>query len=215
MPTSLDGIRAKFLGRLSVVDSAFERHLASARGGFRSDKFALQEGIISQLWQYWCAFCRDTVVASTKGAATRSGNQTSSPYAGNSDSEIAFIAKQLANRQNITNIRPLSGSHLEPTWGDVNKLGLILSGIGCSNGRTMASAFGAGTLILDLQICRNACAHLNSQNINIINSVRTRYNSTNFQHPSDIMFWIDPATSDFVWRSWICEMDIISDLAVA
>jgi len=214
MPTSLDGIRTKFMRRIAVVDSAFDRQLTLARRGFRSDRFALQEGIISQLWQYWCAFCRDIVIASTKGASTRSGIQTTSPYAANSDPEIAFVAKQLASQKNVTTVKPLSGSHLEPTWGDIKKMNLILNGMGCSNGAAMTSAFGAGTLIIDLQTCRNACAHLNLDNIKKVNSFSNRYNMTNTQHPSDVIFWIDPATNDFAWRSWIVEMDVISDLAV-
>jgi hypothetical protein len=213
MPTSLDALRAKFLRRVSVVDSAFERRLTAPKSGYRSDRFAFQEGIVSQLWQYWCIFCRDLIIESAKGASTRSGLHTTSPYSTNSDLEIAYVAKQLSNKVNITTIKALSGGHLEPTWGDINKLNLIVNGIGSTNNPTMASAFGAGTLLLDLQICRNACAHLNYDSIQRISLARARYNLTNFHHPSDVIFWIDPITNDFLWRSWVDEMDTLSELA--
>ncbi|WP_227518007.1 hypothetical protein, partial [Klebsiella variicola] len=34
---------------------------------------------------------------------------------------------------------------------------------------------------------------------------------TKFRHPSDTMFWIDPQTNDYLWKSWIEEIELISE----
>lgn len=215
MPTSLNKIRAKFLRRLQVVDSAFERHLVTPVVKLRADRYALQEGLISHLWQYWNIFCRELVLASTQGALTKAGALTTSPYSANTEAEVAYVARKLSRRENIGTIRALSGSHLEPTWGDVAKLNLISAGIGSTNHYTLLTAFGVASSIQDLQLCRNACAHLNAENRIRVHSASVRYIQSGFTHPSDLMFWAVPSTRDFAWRAWIEEMEIISDYAIS
>ena len=129
--------------------------------------------------------------------------------------EIAFVARQLANSRTVSVVQSLSGMHLEPNWGDLSKVNLIVTGIASTNRDQLASAFGAGLAILDLQLCRNASAHLNQERIADISAARVRYSQTAFIHPSDAIFWIDPWTSDYLWKTWIEEIDVISDLAVA
>lgn len=214
MPSSLEAIRRKFVQRLHLVDSAFERHLIEPVTKLRTDRYALQEGLISQLWQYWCVFCRDVVMASVQGATTSLGALTSCQLAGRPEMEVAYVAMRLARGKSIGSIRQLSGSHLEPTWGDPNKINLIASGIGCSNEATLLSAFGFADRIIDLQLCRNACAHLNASNIHLIRGAKVRYIASRFSHPSELMFWEEPSTRDFVWRAWVEEMEIISEAAV-
>lgn len=127
--------------------------------------------------------------------------------------EIAYIARALAQRQNVGTIRPLSGSHLEPTWGDLAKVNLIAAGLQTSNQNSLLTGFGVSVRISDLQTCRNASAHLNSDRIGDVRAARVRYTNTRFAHPSDMMFWIDPGTQDYLWRSWLDEMDAVSRLA--
>jgi len=213
MATSLKSVKDRFLLRTSVVDGAFHRHLVEPSTKFRIHRFALQEGLISLLWQTWCAFCRDTVIASARSALTEAGSATSSPFSGNNEKEVAFVARKFARGEHVTSIREISGSYLEPTWGDPVKLNLIITGLNCSNSSTLLSAFGASNRIHDLQMCRNTCAHLNGENLAMMRRAKVRYNSTKMHHPSDFMFWEDPLTRDFVWRSWIDEMEIIANFA--
>src|SRR3546814_1022015 len=77
MATSLDATYCKLRSRLRVLDSAFERHLFVPSKTRRIDRFALQEGLISGLWQSWCAFCRSTVIGSARGTISRSEEHTS------------------------------------------------------------------------------------------------------------------------------------------
>src|SRR3546814_1871622 len=74
--------------------------------------------------------------------------------------EIAYVAKLLAQGKSVSKIRALHGSHLEPTWGDLTKANLIVTGIESTNQAQLLTAFGGGFAIKDLQLCRNASAHL-------------------------------------------------------
>jgi len=215
MPTSLEDIRRKFVRRIEVADGAFERHVINTSLSFRFDCYALQEGLLSHLWQSWNLFCRDIVISSAKGANTKAGLLTTSPYSGLTEPEIAFVSQQLSRNHAIGIIRPLSGRHFEPTWGDSGKINRISLGIAATNSGSLASAFGGMLLISDLQKCRNACAHMNMESLTLVKDARVRYDDTSLRHPSEMMFWSDPATKDFAWKSWIDEMMLIADYAVA
>jgi len=95
------------------------------------------------------------------------------------------------------------------------KLNLILSGISFSNQGQLLSAFGVALALVDLQTCRNASAHLNRETIATVRAARVRYQDTQFVHPSDVIFWIDPHTKDYVWKTWVDEITVVSDFAAA
>ena len=214
MPASFEQLRNKLLVRLTTLDKAFERHVIAPSLTRSVDKYALQEGLISSLWQAWCEFCRDAVIGSAQGANTTTGVLVNSPtYGTRTEPEIAFIAKKLASSNPVGNIRPLGGRHLEPTWGDTTKLVLIISGLAPTNVSTMLSAFGSAVSVHDLKTFRNASAHLSGEALAQVRLTRVRYKDTSFRHPSDTLRWTDPATNDFLWRTWIEEMDVISDFA--
>lgn len=185
-----------------------------AKAQYRNDKYALQEGLISHLWQYWCIFCRDVVMSSAKGAMTSAGLSTTSAHAALSELEMAYVATKFSRNEKVGNIVGLAGQHLEPTWGDVSKLNRILTGMAPSNAQTLLMAFGLANTISDLQLCRNTCAHMNRENVSKVNAARVRYSQTGFSHPSEVMFWVVPASKDFAWRTWVEEMEIIAGLAV-
>ena len=214
MPTSLEAIRQKLKQRILVLDSAFDRHLIEPVVVQRVDKFALQEGYVSALWQTWCSFCRDLLICSAQGAVTRAGNTTTSPFFGRSEMENAFVAKQLSQNNHVNAIRPLVGSHQEHTWGDLSKMNLVASGIGCSNSGEIFSGLSACLRIEDLQLCRNASAHISRSTIHGVRTARVRYQDTAFRHPTDMMMWVDPNSSDFLWKSWIDEIDLASELSI-
>lgn len=138
-----------------------------------------------------------------------------SPYVGRTEMEICYVARQLAFKLSVSTIKSLGGSHLEPTWGDLTKLNLIVGGIACSNQAQLLSAFGAALALQDLQLCRNASAHLNKGSIADVSAVRVKYQDTRFVHPSDVVFWVDPQTKDYLWKTWIDEIGVVSQLAVA
>ena len=128
--------------------------------------------------------------------------------------EIAYAARQLARNQPIGSIRPLAANRLEPTWGDLNLINRIVQGLAPSNIGNLLGAFGTSARIQDLQLCRNACAHLTAEMIQKVLAARVRYNSTGVSHPSTLMLWVDPNTNDFVWISWLDEMRLVAQFAV-
>lgn len=119
---------------------------------------------------------------------------------------MRYIAAQFARKQPVGTIKSIAGDHLEPTWGDYDKADKIIVGFQLSNATVLQSALGTAVSIKDLQICRNACAHLSSDRILDVKAARVRYDDTRFNHPSDMMHWIEPITNDQLWRYWIDEM---------
>jgi hypothetical protein len=166
---------------------------------------------MSALWQAWCVYCRDIVIGSAAGAITTSGNLTSSIYCGRTTEEIAYVAARYASSKAVTTIQPISAMRKEPTWGDVTKLNLIINGINPTNRANLFSGIAGISLIKDLQLFRNASAHVNIETIADVKNSRVRYDETNFRHPSDTMFWVDPKTKDYLWKSWLEEIDLVSD----
>src|SRR3546814_7954897 len=88
--------------------------------------------------------------------------------------EIAYVAKLLAQGKSVSKIRALHGSHLEPTWGDLTKANLIVTGIESTNQAQLLTAFGGGFAIKDLQLCRNASAHLTKDLLRDVNAAKVR-----------------------------------------
>ncbi|MBM2294364.1 hypothetical protein JQX09_20785 [Sulfitobacter pseudonitzschiae] len=214
MPISLDALQYKLQRRLKVLDSGFDRHVLNPVAVRQADKFALQEGYVSALWQAWCSFCRELIIHSAMGAITRSGAITTSPHNALREMEIAYVAKRLSNGDPLNNIRPLIGSHQEHTWGDLSKVNLVASGIGCSNGGSILAGLSACDRIDDLQLCRNASAHISKSTLQRVKDSKVRYLNNSFRHPSDMICWVDPSSSDFLWKSWIDDIELAADLAV-
>lgn len=213
MSISLERTRLKFECRLSTLDSAFDRYVIEPVAVSRVDRSALQEGFVSSLWQSWCYFCRELLIRSTQGAITTSGAATTSAYAAHSEMEIAYIAGRFARKESLGQVRALAGNHREHTWGDLAKLNNVLVAIGCSNAPTIQSGLSACLRIKDLQTCRNASAHISNSTIRNVRLSRVRYTNTSFFHPSDMVLWVDPSSSDFLWKSWVDEMRIVAEFS--
>jgi len=214
MTTSLESIQRKLYRRLNVLDNGFERQLLDPVAKYRIDKFAIQEGYISALWQAWSNFCRELLIASVQGAITKSGETTTSPHAQRDEMEIAFVAKQLSNQHAVNAIRPLVGNYQEHTWGDLRKMNLVTSQIGCSNASLILTALSACLRVEDLQLCRNASAHISKSTLQMVKASKVRYLETNLRHPSDMMYWVDPNSQDFLWKSWVEEMELAAEFAI-
>src|SRR3546814_16494669 len=88
-----------------------------------------------------------------------SGQNITSPYAGRSEMEIAYVAKLLAQGKSVYKIRALHGSHLEPTWGDLTKANLIVTGIESTNQAQLLTALVGGFAHKELKTCRKYSAH--------------------------------------------------------
>lgn len=211
MTVSLTGCRAKFQRRAALVAAGVDSYYGKRNTFSKLHRWAVQEGLLSSLWQLWNGFARELLIASCQGAITASGQTVTSSHATKPVGEIAYLARELS----LGNLAPklgksLSSTRLEPTWGDIAKIQKIISGLSPTNSAALASSFGAALMIKDVQDVRNASAHLTGENLTKIALMKVRYNKPISVHPSDAMFWIDPNTQDFAWRSWIDEMETIS-----
>jgi hypothetical protein len=128
--------------------------------------------------------------------------------------EIAYVAKMLSEGCQIKKIKTLKGQHQEPTWGDLDKVNRIAVGLNSTNQPQLLTAFGTGLTIKDLQLCRNASAHIHKDMLLQINSAKVRYSETKFLHPSDLIYWVDPKTKSFLWKTWVDEMLLVSQYAI-
>jgi len=214
MTIYLDVLRSRLLLRSRTLDQAFDRHVFGRTQLYRVDRYAVQEGLISALWQSWSNFCREVVFASARGAITSGGVTTTSPYDTLTDLQLGHIARSFARNEPPRPGRSLRGQFQEPTWGDLDALNRIVTGATCSNSSSICSALALGSAIRDLQLCRNANAHICRETILGVRSTAVRYSAGPLRHPSDLMFWVEPASGSFVWKSWIDEVDLISSHAV-
>jgi hypothetical protein len=212
----LRGIHHRFGRRLQVASALFNSVNSQWQSRPRRESWALLEGLLSATWQPWCAFCRETVIASALGCQTRAGivyPPAVAPVQWERASYIAICAKSKAKpKASQTN----SLLFREPTWGDVNSLIDIIQLLHPANETQLLSAFGTGARGPNhLQIVRNAAAHINFQTIANVRTLRAFYIVSSLRHPSDVALWVEPSSGASAFESWLEDLTLISDLATA
>lgn len=202
--------------RLAAVDQATENSLLSARQFSRRERWALQEGFTSVKWQAWCGFCRGVLLHSAFGAETSSGAMTTSPYAARSERELTWIAKQASQNASYANVKALAGTHLEPTWGDPNKIALVSNALAMSNeGQLSSGLLSAASEARHIQIVRNATAHITTDAVAAARNLATIYNAGIFESPSDVMLWEEPISGDFAYRYWSDRLVLAANISIS
>jgi len=202
--------------RLLRIDRSIDNTLLGGRPLERHERWALQEGYLSQKWQAWCGFCRAATFASCRGAIDGAGVVTTSTFSARSDLELAWIAKRAALSEPYTNVRALAGHHLEPTWGDIAKYGLVIGALNPSNASALSSGIlASGVGARHLQVVRNATAHLSANSVTDVNALAASYIPHPIQAPSDAMLWEDRALKDFAYRAWTTRMIAGAKIAVS
>lgn len=157
-------------------------------------------------------YCRTIIFGSLTDGLTVNGNRVSSTYSNLTDRELVFLAQKASQGSNLATITVRSAPpHIEMTWGDAIKLNPVITAFSPSNAAVLLSGLGTVSFLLDLQKFRNANAHITSFTIGEVKNAQVRYTHTKFRHPSDTMFWIDPQTNDYLWKSWIEEIELISE----
>lgn len=200
---------------MKAIDSEIDDAILGGRKLSRRERWALQEGLLSQKWQSWCGFCRSVLIQSAIGAQTTGGSATTSPHAARSEAELAWLASRASRNQSISNIQPIGGSHLEPTWGDPIKIGLISHAFAMTNeGQLSAGLLSASAETRHLQIVRNATAHINRENYQEARDLSLIYRAGPFEAPSDVMLWEEPTTGEFAYRYWSDRLIIAAKIAV-
>lgn len=210
---SLRTSRERLLRRIKLLDQSFSENLLNRLTWKRIDRFAYQEGLISMTWQSWSGFCRQLILQSACGSTTLGGTPTTSAYSAHSEEEICFISRQLSQSTAVRTIRAVRGSFEEPSWGDIRKLNLVAAGLALSNAPSISTATSTAPFVEELQRIRNSCAHISSEKLTWMRSRAVAYETTNFEHPSEMIYWGVPTSSRHLWSDLLDEIDIISDLA--
>lgn len=203
---SLLTLNKKLEKRLDYLTEGFNRAKSVRTTERRIDQVHRTEGLLSSLWQSWCGFVRGLIIESVIGADTAMGAGTTSPYSHLTIDQVRTAAAKISKGNPIPAVpRPILGHYQEPTWGDIRKATLIVNGLSLSNSNSIITGMGILTFGKDVQIVRNASAHLSSDGISDIRNLQLRYLDTSFRHPTDAAFWVEPTTRVDAWAIWIDE----------
>lgn len=199
--------------RLDDLDHSFSEWIHRTSGITSKDDLMYLEGLTSTLWQYWCSFCRRVVICCSLGCQTRLGTVLSTCVTPTTWERVSYISMRAKSGSSIQPLRENSLLRLEPTWGDVVRIQKTITYLNPQNKNHLLSCFGSVTRgPVHLQRVRNASAHLNSQTLDDVKSLRAYYNSSRIRHPVESLTWIDPSSNDYAFISWITEIRIIAEI---
>lgn len=178
----------------------------------------LSEVLISDIWQNWCLFSRELIMASCRGTTARDNSRISGRLGDNSWQRIGYEASQFAlSRTSSTS--PTGHINFlrwkEPTWGSLDKFIMIVNGLNPANKTTLVSTYGSFSSINDLQKLRNACAHKNVETIYGLYPLTARYKFSKLTSPSDVAWSQLNKGSELALEFWLYEMNLIADYATS
>lgn len=160
----------------------------------------LLEGLLSRTWQAWVAFCRSCVCKSCLGTTDGAGAAVIAHPQAASEAHVsgaAIRAKSTGSPPTWGKINTILRS--EPTWGDVDVLTTIIPRLGPANQGQLLAALSAGhPNAKALQLIRNAAAHYNVQTMADVLNMRSGYIVFPITHPIQALFWVEPASRDFL-----------------
>jgi hypothetical protein len=156
------------------------------------------EGVLSRVWQAWCAFCRSCVIESCLGTTTSTGTVITPHALALSDAHVSGAAKR-AREGSLCWGPTNSILRNEPTWGDVDVLVKILPRLAPGNSPQLLASFSAGSQgAKALKTIRNAAAHDNHQTRAEVMGMRSAFVVFPINHPIQALFWQQPSSSDFL-----------------
>lgn len=175
----------------------------------------LTEGLMSDIWQNWCCFCRQLIHISCRGGASLD-QKVLPPRASTFDNSWKKIGYEAKNKRHHLTAHTSFEMRFEPTWGDIDKIIDIVNFLDPINKPILVTAFGMGLdSINHLQAARNAIAHKNVETItNLRRDMILHYHITNIKNPSDLAWALKRNTTTFGFYHWIYEMRIIAKEAV-
>src|SRR5262249_3043553 len=110
---------------------------------------------------------------------------------------------------------PNTALRAEPTWGDVDVLAKVITGLAPGNSSQLLAAFSGGhSSAKALQKIRNGAAHNNPETALEIQALRSAYVVFPISHPIQALFWIVPSSKDFLVTHAIQELKDAGAIAV-
>lgn len=171
----------------------------------------LIESLLSDIWQSWNGFCRDLIILSCQGTTARNGSLIAARGGDVSEMRLAYEAKQYSSQSRPKQNGPANfPKRYEPTWGDLDSLLRIISGLTPANTINLLAAIGSFSKIKELQVLRNACAHKNSESIRELKSKFIAYRISRVTYLSDFAFIFHSGAR--LIEVWLYEMETIASL---
>jgi hypothetical protein len=200
----LEGVQAAFENDLAESIRAYEE-LATTKTFTRASDFThedicMLEGILSHTWQDWCRFCRVLIMESCRGTVDMSENQLPQLPGALSEHHVSGAAARIKQRR--TPIWGFQNTILrfEPTWGDVDVLTDIITGMAPANSATL---LGMCTLASPsskiLQGTRNAAAHHNHQTVSDLLRMSGVYTTFPITHPCQALLWVENSSGMYMF----------------
>ena len=173
----------------------------------------LTEALLLDVWHCWNDFNRTLINYSCVGDIARDGSIVQGRAGDNTWQRVGYEARILSKNGIPQAHRTISFIRHEPTWGDIEKLVLIVRGLGISNENSLLAAYGSFTTPKHMQITRNACAHINRETIDNVKAIVSAYSFSRINRPSDLLWAVATGRSEFAIEFWIYEMGQIANLA--
>ena len=190
--------------RLMLFANQFYQYTTAPKYFNRLERVNFLEGLVSNAWQLTCHFNRTHIILSSQGAILCDGSiiaPRSHPI-GNQESRIIYEAKQYSKvggrpKNTITkNVLHYS----EPTWADPNVYTRVVSGVKPNNEAIVTGSVSSYyNSFSHLQTIRNACAHLNINNLNDVRALSPLYVASYISHPTGSLLWTERASGDPVF----------------
>ena len=180
---------------------AASRRTISGPGDFSLQDECFLEGALSRTWQAWNAFCRACVCESCMGTVDGSGIPVVGLANALSEQHVSGAAMKA---KPIGFTGPYWGAtnlvmRYEPTWGDVDVLDRIVQRLGPANHAQLRAAMSTWAASSKrLQTIRNAAAHNNHETMAAVLALRSSSVAFPIAHPVHALFWLDPASRDFL-----------------
>lgn len=203
---ALPAVLAQLNSDLDALASSFRdfaaRSAASAASGTLTlEEESLLEGLLSHTWQAWNSFCRACVMDSCMGSADASGAMVPGHPDALSEELVAGAALD-AKRKGVLPTywgATVTSLRQEPTWGDTDVLQKILPRLQPANVAKLVAAFSSvHDRAKAIQLIRNGSAHNHAENMNDILLLQSAYVAFRISHPVQALYWIEPASGDFL-----------------
>jgi hypothetical protein len=159
----------------------------------------LLEGHISRIWQEWSGFWRTCFFNSCLG--TVDGNGVAIAARPEAINPMRVSSSSIRAKQGkLPYWKGLNGAlRLEPTWGDTDALATIIPRLlPSNNAQLLAAVSSAHVSAKELQAIRNCASHLNAQTMSDVTAFQTAYSSFPINHPVQALFWVDPASNEYL-----------------
>jgi len=214
---NLSTVYQRYIRRTARCELSFTQISSSIVGRPSHAEWYSMEGILSQTWQAWCLFCRQTLVGVGIGHRTRSGIAFPAVVSPATWERVSYVSKQARNGRPIRSGIANNLLRREPTWGDLNVIHRVLNELGSQRASQLQSMFGSIPQDpLHIQTVRNAAAHLNAQTLAEVQALRVSYDKTeNLRHPLDATLWRSVRNKQYAYYDWVDQLRIVADLVTA